>query len=302
MRRLLLLLFAVSLLISCKKEETVFEDNIIPPYNEMPTILVQNYVNRLFIDLLGREPTDSEMETEVNALEDASLSSNSRTNLVNKLMFDTSPLPGDSSYNVAYFNKLYENLKARFLDGASEGTLDFYYQLYYNQALADSINGNLTGYEINKTEANKIQDVKMSQYQLRTESIEIDEVTQRMLYNAVYDEINMNSFNFINATFDDLFFRFPTQAEFDDAYEVVEFNQPNIVMGEIANNKIDYVTILINTSEFDEGMVIWAYESLLTRSPNSNEVFDLIANFQDTKDFQRVQRLIMINDEYAGFD
>ena len=63
----------------------------------------------------------------------------------------------------------------------------------------------------------------MSQYQLRTESIEIDEVTQRMLYNAVYDEINMNSFNFINATFDDLFFRFPTQAEFDDAYEVVEF-------------------------------------------------------------------------------
>lgn len=302
MRRFLLLLCAASLLFSCKKEETVFEDNTIPPYSEVPTVLVQNYVNRLFIDLLGREPLDSEMEAEVSALEDANLSSNSRTTLVNKLMFDTSPLPGDSSYNAAYFNKLYENLKARFLDGASEGNLDYYYELFYQQALADSINGNFTSYEINRAEATKIQDIKMSQYQLRAESIEIDEVTQRMVYNAVYDEINMNSFNFINATFDDLFFRFPTQSEFDDAYEVVEFNQPNIVMGELANNKIDYVTILINNSEFDEGMIIWAYESLLARSPSSNEVFDLIANFQDTKDFQRVQRLIMINDEYAGFD
>ncbi|MGB1031091.1 MAG: hypothetical protein ACPGWM_00690, partial [Flavobacteriales bacterium] len=79
-------------------------------------------------------------------------------------------------------------------------------------------------------------------------------------------------------------------------------NQPNIVMGELANNKIEYVNIIINNSEFDEGMIIWAYESLLARSPTSNEVFDLIPNFQETNDFQRVQRLIMISDEYAGFD
>ncbi|MGB0424783.1 MAG: hypothetical protein ACPGED_10675, partial [Flavobacteriales bacterium] len=248
------------------------------------------------------EPIDTEMNAEVQTLEEADLSMNSRTSLVNKLMFNTAPLPGDSSYNAAYFNKLYENLKARLLEGASEGTLDFYYGLYYQQALADSINGNFTSYEINKAEAEKILDVQVSKYQLRAESIEIDEALRRMVYNAVYDEINMNSFNFINATYDDLFFRFPTDSEFNSAYEVVEFNQPNIVMGELANNKIEYVNIIINNSEFDEGMIIWAYESLLARSPTSNEVFDLIPNFQETNDFQRVQRLIMISDEYAGFD
>lgn len=302
MRNFYLPLLLALLLFSCKKEETVFEDNTTPPYSEIPTVLVQNYVNRLFIDLIGREPIDIEMAAEVATLEDADLSSDSRTTLVNKLMFSTTPLAGDSSYKVAYFKKLYENLKARLIDGASEGTLDFYYGLYYQQAAADSINGNFTSYELNKAEAKKIEDIKLSQYQLRSESIEIDEMIRRMVYNSVYDEINMNSFNFINASYDDLFFRFPTQSEFDDAYDVVEFNQPSIVMGELANNKIDFLNILINNNEFDEGMIIWAYESLLARSPSSNEVFDLIQDFQNTNDFQRVQRLIMISDEYAGFD
>lgn len=299
---LLIVVSIVSALASCKKEEVVFEDNTIPPYSEIPTVVVQNYVNRLFIDLIGREPLDSEMELEVSLLEEANLSTESRVNLVNQLMFDTAPLPGDSSYTFAYHVKLYDDLKARFLEGASEDVLNFEYGIFRGQAISDSINGNFSAYTLNMQEANRIALVQSSRSELQNGEILIDEMVKRMLINSIYDQINMNSFNFINATYNDLFFRFPTASELDLAYNVIEFNQAATIYGSLAQTKTDYVDILISNGEFDEGMIIWAYESLLARTPNSNEVFDQVIPFSNNYNFKEVQRTILISDEYAGFD
>ena len=49
-------------------------------------------------------------------------------------------------------------------------------------------------------------------------------------------------------------------------------------------------------------MIIWAYESLLARTPTSNEVFDLVVPFSNNYNFKEVQRTLLISDEYAGFD
>ncbi len=299
---LLIVVSIVSALASCKKEEVVFEDNTIPPYSEIPTVVVQNYVNRLFIDLIGREPLDSEMELEVSLLEEANLSTESRVNLVNQLMFDTAPLPGDSSYTFAYHVKLYDDLKARFLEGASEDVLNFEYGIFRGQAISDSINGNFSAYTLNMQEANRIALVQSSRSELQNGEILIDEMVKRMLINSIYDQINMNSFNFINATYNDLFFRFPTASELDLAYNVIEFNQAATIYGSLAQTKTDYVDILISNGEFDEGMIIWAYESLLVRTPSSNEVFDQVIPFSNNYNFKEVQRTILISDEYAGFD
>lgn len=299
---LLIVVSIISTLASCKKEEVVFEDNTIPPYSEIPTVVVQNYVNRLFIDLIGREPLDSEMELEVSLLEEASLSSESRVNLVNQLMFDSAPLPGDSSYTFAYHVKLYDDLKARFLEGASEDVLNFEYGIFRGQAIADSINGNFSGYTLNMQEASRIALVQSSRSELQSGDILIDEMVKRMLINSIYDQINMNSFNFINASYNDLFFRFPTASELELAYNVIEFNQAATIYGSLAQTKIDYVDILISNGEFDEGMIIWAYESLLARTPSSNEVFELVIPFSNNYNFKEVQRTILTSDEYAGFD
>lgn len=300
-RLLVISMFIISLL-SCKKEEVVYENNTIPPYNEIPTVIVQNYVNRAFIDLIGREPLDTEMSAEVAALELADLSVEARTALVNKLIFNSDPLPGDSSYTFAYHIKLYDDLKARFLEGASEDVLSFQYGIFRGQAIADSINGNLSSYELNMAEANRIEAVQNARSELMNGEILIDEMVKRMLVNAIYDEINMNSFNFVNATFNDLFFRFPTSAELDAAYQIIEFNQPASLFGSLAQTKLEYVDLLVGSAEFDEGMIIWAYESLLARTPTSNEVFDLVVPFSNNYNFKEVQRTLLISDEYAGFD
>jgi len=280
----------------------VFENNTIPDYNEVPTILVQNYVNRLFIDLIGREPVDEEMDSEVAYLEENDLSESARQILVDKLMYDETFLAGDSSYNFAYFQRIYNAAKARMIDGASENIILEAHNLAFGQAYADSVNGNFTSYEINKTTYEKLQSVLESKEELRTEEITIDELFRRLIDNSIYDQINMNSFNFVNASFDDLFYRYPTASEFENAYQIIDANQAGLLFDQVAQNKAEYLQILTTTSEYHEGMINWAYLSLLSREPSSNEVFTVIGSFQNDLNFSAVQRSILIKDEYAGFN
>lgn len=280
----------------------MFENNTIPDYNEVPTILVQNYVNRLFIDLIGREPVDEEMDSEVAYLEENDLSESARQILVDKLMYDETFLAGDSSYNFAYFQRIYNAAKARMIDGASENIILEAHNLAFGQAYADSVNGNFTSYEINKTTYEKLQSVLDSKEELRTEEITIDELFRRLIDNSIYDQINMNSFNFVNASFDDLFYRYPTASEFENAYQIIDANQAGLLFDQVAQNKAEYLQILTTTSEYHEGMINWAYLSLLSREPSSNEVFTVIGSFQNDLNFSAVQRSILIKDEYAGFN
>ena len=107
------------LIISCKKDVVIIPDNNAPNYSEIPTILLENYVNRLYIDLIGREPLDDEMENDVQFLRDNDVTFESRDSLISKLQFDTTYIPGDISYKNAYFLRLYEMVKVRLIEGVS---------------------------------------------------------------------------------------------------------------------------------------------------------------------------------------
>jgi hypothetical protein len=290
------------LLASCKKEPVVFEDNTIPEYAGVSTVVLNNYINRLYIDLIGREPLNTEMESDRNFLRTNNLNASSRTQLVDRLMFSTEFIEGDSSYRRAYVVKLYENLKARYIEGASEALLNERYGLFRGNAILDSLNGDMTSYAMNMAEALRLDSLMAGRISYQNDAISIAELARRMMFNAVYDDINMNAFNFINASFDDSFFRFPTQPEFDQAYQIVELNEPSVLFGMVAQNKLEYLQILTSTGEFYEGMVIWAYQSLLSRNPTSQEVFTAAETLENTLDFSAVQRTILISDEYAGFN
>jgi len=300
--RNLFFLLVIALFASCRKDATVFENNDIPPYGEIATIRVQNYINRIFIDLLGREPVDAEMSAETVSLENSGLSSESRRLLVRKLMTSESFVEGDSTYRRAYYQKVYEDSKARLLDGASDAEISSRLGILQFAATLDSLNGDFTSYERNKREIRKLQKLLLSRHELMTGQINFREMYKRMLDNAVYDEINMNSFNFVNATFDDLFFRFPTEAEFEQAYTIIEYNLPGVVFGEVAQNEGEYLDLLLLSQEYEEGMQRWAYLSLLSREPTSQEVSNLSGVFGESGNLEKLQEEILITDEYAGFD
>ena len=123
-----------------------------------------------------------------------------------------------------------------------------------------------------------------------------------MIYNSIYDKINMNTFNFINAVFDNLLFRYPTQYEFNETYLMIEDNTAQVVLGSSGNNKEEFTRIICNTREFYEGVVVWMYGTLLARNHTSDETDILMQKFYYDHDLQWLQRQIMNSDEYAHFN
>ncbi|MBL7950307.1 MAG: hypothetical protein JNM62_01190 [Flavobacteriales bacterium] len=293
----LCLLFATA----CKKEEVVLRpDNQAPDYDAVPTVVVQNYVNRLFIDLLGREPVDLEMNAEVAALESADLSTDARIALVNKLMTSTAFVEGDSSYQHAYAQRTYESFKARFLEAVSDEVIDGFIANAAQAALDDSLSGDAQGASESNSALQRLLRLKNARIHYREGTINAIEMAKRMMFNAVYDEINMNSFNFINATFDNLLFRYPTDAEFNASYAMVDASSASILFGQSAQNKGGYLDILVNSAEGHEGLVRLHYRAFLGREPSTYEAYQLTSSFATDNDLRRMQRTILVGDEYAG--
>lgn len=303
MQKYFILLLCLLSLIACKDDGklVIIPDNNPPPYSGTPTILIESYVNRIFIDLVGREPTDAEMEAEVAVLKSANLSTDARKNLINKLQTSTQVIVGDSSYKIAYYKRLYEQFKARLLEGASaddigemRGPLEYQYYL-------DSLAGDWAAAAISKEKLERLNDIERSEFDLREGRIDVRDVHARMCNNDIYDFINMNSFNYVRATFNDLFGRYPTQEEFDQTFPVIEYNQAGSIFGQSCSNKTEYIHILTYSREFHEGMIRWAYFNLVQREPNAAEIAATMQDFYASRNLRKVQADIIATDEYAGF-
>jgi hypothetical protein len=288
--------------LSCKKDVKIIADNDAPYYGELPTFLLENYVNRLYIDLIGREPLDAEMEKDVQFLRDEDVTLESRVELINKLQFDTTFIEGDLSYKFAYYHRMYDMLKVRLLEGASNEYIGSRLSIHYSGYVVDSVNGNMLNANKKLLKYHTLNNVLKAELQYYNGDIEINEVHRRMVFNSVYDEINMNTFNFINAAFDNLLFRYPTAYEFDEVFKMIEYNTAQIVLGGSANNKGDFTYLICNSKEFYEGSIVWCYGTLLARNPTTEETAILLDSYFFDKDFQKVQRFVMKTDEYAHFN
>ena len=302
LRYILVLLSLGILAIGCKKDPAYFGDNDPPYYEGIADVLIENYVNRVFIDLIGREPLDSEMESEVAALKAANLSMESRETLITKLQTDLTFIAGDTSYKRAYYQRLYDLSKARFIEAASDAEVQQYIGIIAARITIDSIAGVWDEVAYNRGELDKLYAVLNAREDYMEGVIDIADVCGAMVNNAVYDDINMNTFNFINASFDNMFFRFPTEAEFFSGFNMVEDNIPGTLFGMSGQNKDDYINILTSSREFYQGMIIWVYQQALAREPSAEEVALLMDEFYESHDLQWVQNEVLKTDEYAQFD
>ena len=300
-RVVLYIVFVAITIIACKKDAVIIPNNNAPIYSEIPTILLENYVNRLYIDLIGREPLDDEMSSDVEFLRNNDVTLESRDSLIYKLQFETNFVPGDSSYKQAYFHRLYEMVKVRLIEGVSNGHIQTVMNTRYNRYVNDSLGGNMISAHENLIKYYRFRDIINSESDLYYNLIDIKEMHRRMINNPIYDNINMNTFNFVNAAFDNLLFRFPTQYEFNNSYAMIEDEQPYTVLGSSGTNKEDFINIICNTREFYEGIIHWTYLTLIARVPTTTETDFLMNDFYISCDFHKLQRYVMKTDEYAHF-
>jgi hypothetical protein len=167
-------------LFSCKHDVEIITDNDAPYYGELPNLLLENYVNRLYIDLIGREPLDAEMEIDVQFLRSQEVTLESRGELIKKLQFDTTFIEGDSSYKFAYYHRMYDMIKVRLLEGASNEYITSQLSNHYFAYELESINGKMLNAYKKLMNYHILNNVLKSELQYYTGSIEINEMHRRM--------------------------------------------------------------------------------------------------------------------------
>ena len=286
---------------SCSEEVNVVGGN--EPISEfnISDLKIENYVNRLYIDLIAREPLNEELAEEVDSLKASGLSRESRLAIIRKLMTDTTFRPNEFSYKAAYVQNLYTLAKVRNLEGIGDGALRQKNNIARNGMVRDSIEENWDGYFEKQALIRRNQAVLDSKNRLLRGEIRYHEMYAYMVDNSIYDQINMNAFNFIRAVFDELLWRLPTEGEFDRSFDMIEFNESRELFGRMGSHKNDFIDIVIRSEGMFEGMIIWTYQTLLNRPPTAEEVVTLLPKYIESKNINVIFEEILVTDEYANF-
>lgn len=292
----------------CKKKDPKIEtrkDNDAPHYDKIPRVKIENYVNRLFIDIIGREPFDSEMYAETENLIANNLAFSTREALILKLQTDQTFRQGDSSYAIAANTRIYDLLTSRLCEGFSTPDFMYYYGLAQFGIQVDSINGNWAGYYAGKNNAKQLLDAAQARWMYLHNEIEIEEYCSILINNSLTftktDSYMGNEDNTIKYTFNDLLFRQYTVAEFNTSRDMILLGKSGVLFGRSGHSKGDYMDILTHSNEFYEGTVKWLYKTFLARFPSTEEIVPLMSTLPVDKDIQKIQRNILKTDEYANF-
>lgn len=307
--RFIPLLILIPLLFNfCKKKDPKIEtrlDNDAPYYDKVPRVKIENYVNRLFIDIIGREPFDAEMYAETENLIATSLAISTREALIVKLQSDQTYRQGDSSYAIAANTRIYDLLTTRLCEGFSTPDFMFYYGLAQFGIQIDSINGNWAGFYAGKQNAKQLLDAAQARWKYLNNEIEIEDYCSILINNSLTftktDSYMGNEDNTIKYTFNDLLFRQYTVAEFNTSRDMILMGKSGVLFGQTGHSKGDYMYILTHSNEFYEGTVKWLYKTFLARFPSTEEIVPLMSTLPVDKDIQKIQRNILKTDEYANF-
>lgn len=293
MRNIFYLMLMMIFIFSCKKEtiiqNVIIEDNTAPPYDEVTTVQIQNYVNKIYIDLLGREPLEVELSAATSALKSSRLDDASRVQLLTNLMSTEE-----------YYKRFYEIYQTSYLPGVTSDELDltiYIFEVERDQAIQDGNNGLAQLYN---AELVLMYALRNARVDYQNGDITINELMFIITRNRFYDEVNMGAENFVLSCFENFLKRTPTDAELNASVNMVNGN-PALVFLQDGANKVDFINILMGTAEFYQGLAIDIYNQLLVREPSSQEMVNAIFILDDTQDYQVVQRLVMKSDEYAGF-
>lgn len=290
------------MVLSCSTTELVVVDGN-SPYStfNISDIKIENYVNRLYIDIIGREPLDGELAAEVERLKAGDLKRETRDSIIYRLMTDTTYRENEFSYKAAFVQNLYNLAKVRCLEGVADSEIESKIGILAFGALQDSLEGNWDAYYQKQYEILRNQATLDTREAVYDGVIPYHQMYSFMIDNAIYDVINMNTFNFVRSTFDQLLWRLPTSQEFDNGFAMIEFNQTSELFGLTGSDKNAYIRILTESNEMYEGMLIWCYQVYLSRPPSAGEVVTLLPTYIQNKDINWVIAQILVTDEYANF-
>lgn len=263
----------------------IIPDNTSPPDLTVPEVVKENFVNRVYISLLGRKPEQAELAGAMGILEQDNASEADRKEVVESVLSD--PSFRDRQYNIARIDLL-NNL---------DTTVVASFKFVFNQYLQDPQYEpflDLIYYELNRLE-------EFSQAAPLYLSAQINraEMHRRMVNNLMYDEINMGTQNFVLSIFEHFLNRYPTVAEEQNAI-LMSDGFYAVVFGKEGNSQEDFLEILTESDAYLEGQVLDVYESFLFREPNSVEMAIGTSLFRQTGSYDDLLTSILTTQEFLG--
>jgi hypothetical protein len=283
-----LYLFALALVFSCSKEPTeLIPNNVAPPDYTVDRVIKENYINKLYISMLGREPNTDEFNSARDLLGDE-VTQESREILVENVQAKEE-----------YYDNMFNIIRQDLINGVDTNQIREDYIDGFEEALENSDDP----FEIQEIEEGlvKLYLLYNSTDDLKANTATITEIQVRCVNNFIYDEINMGSFNYVVSIYQNFLHRYPTEYEIENGVKMLDDEQA-VCFGGNGNSKSDFNTLFFNHDGYYEGQVINIYNRILFRNPSSSESYELTTLFKSNKDYKELQKRILITDEYLGIE
>ncbi|MBL4587448.1 MAG: hypothetical protein JKX84_10395 [Flavobacteriales bacterium] len=284
----ILLLGSIALITfsGCKKDEIIIPDNTAPPDSTISTLIIENYVTKCYISLLGREPSSTEENNAIAILTSGNLNVASR-----KVMLD------NIISNLEYNLKLVEYNSVKLLNSPFDTTQIQEQIFVYNIALNDPQYADFV--DLIQSVIDNLEILLTTPQELTNGTIGVREMHRRMVFNEIYDQINMGSFNYVLSLFNNFLFRDPTAAEQDAGITMVD-GFVAVMFYETGNSKEQFVDIFLGSDDYFEGQVRELFLRYLFREPTSEEQGFYSAAYYESDDYNELQKSILSTDEFTG--
>ena len=282
--QVILFVFFLIAFSSCKKEETV-PGNVAVPDPTIEDVTISNYVNRVYISVLGREPDSVEKNSGFNSLRVANLNAASRTTFLNAVF--TRP---------DYKSHLYDLARIDLLNNLD--TQEIYLQLLTDSFALTIITDPIIIIALHD-QINHLDSLRLVPYDLQYNVIDATGMFRRCVYNYFYDQINMGTENFVKSVFQNFLHRSPTAFELSQSEQMIDLGQPSILFLKSGQSKNDFIDIFFSSSDYAEGIVLNLYQRYMNRTPSSVEMSDETIVFQNTHSYEQVQKDILAKNDYV---
>lgn len=268
-----------------KQEEVLIPDNTAPPDETISDIVIESYINRTYITLLGRKPEDPEFAAGVTQLRQNNVSAGNRTDFVNSVFAKPE-----------YPQRLFDVGRQLYLN--SQDTTDIRDQVFIFDLLLQDVQYQAL-WPVIQDERDRLVAILEVPTGLANGTVTVTEMHRRLVYNYIYDQINMGTQNFVIAMFQQFLFRYPTDAELA-ASELMVDGLSSVIFFETGNSKDEFIDIFLASNDYYEGQVRDVYTRNLFREPDTQELESLSIAYKGNGDYEALLLSVLTSDEYAG--
>ncbi len=286
MRKLFFFFLIASLISSCTKTEDVYiTGNVPPPDHTIDSSVMNIYVNKAYINLLGREPVGSEKPDGVAILRQNNFSDDNRKQFIATLFGKPE-----------YVRNLYNVANNEYLRNTDSLEIEQQLFVFYN---ALSMPQYAAFFPMINFEVARLDTLKKALSNMYAGTMDYRGLLSRMTNNYFYDQINMGSENFVISTYQNFLFRYPSGSELAAGKIMVDGNTSTAFL-KVGKSKYDYISIFFYTDDYYEGQVRFIFKKYLFREPTSGEIYFYANIYKTSNDYQELQKAIFSTSEYAG--